>query len=80
MVQDLVRLHVTAGVPIRVTPLAFAGRIELRFGNAFPAVLVIDHDATPRLTDAIATGLRALDNTGGQATTGHNTMHDGTED
>lgn len=63
--QDLVRLHVTANLPVRVEPLAFAGRVEVRFGNAFPAVLVVDRDALPRLAEALAEGLAALDAAGG---------------
>ena len=59
-VADMVRLHVTADLPIRVEPLVFAGRVEFRLGNAFPAVLVVDRDALPRLTQAIAEGQAAL--------------------
>ncbi|GAA1334464.1 hypothetical protein [Saccharothrix algeriensis] len=55
----------TASLPIRVAPLAFAGRVEVRFGNAFPTVLVVDHEALPRLAAAIAEGLAALDAAGG---------------
>ncbi|MFC6091127.1 hypothetical protein [Saccharothrix lopnurensis] len=58
---DLVRLHLTADLPIRVQPLVFAGRIELRLGNAFPAVLVVDGEALPRLAQAVAEGRAALD-------------------
>ncbi|MGW4116402.1 hypothetical protein ACWEFJ_36470 [Actinosynnema sp. NPDC004786] len=56
----MVRLHVTADLPIRVEPLVFAGRVEFRLGNAFPAVLVVDRDALPRLAQAIAEGQAAL--------------------
>ncbi len=59
-VADMVRLHVTADLPIRVEPLAFAGRVEFRLGNAFPAVLVVDRDALPRLAQAVAEGQAAL--------------------
>uniref|UniRef100_UPI0031D64DE8 hypothetical protein n=1 Tax=Saccharothrix mutabilis TaxID=33921 RepID=UPI0031D64DE8 len=51
----------TADLPIRVEPLAFAGRVEFRLGNAFPAVLVVDGEALPRLAEAIAEGQAALD-------------------
>ncbi|MFJ6669851.1 hypothetical protein ACIQMJ_01950 [Actinosynnema sp. NPDC091369] len=56
----MVRLHVTADLPIRVEPLVFAGRVEIRLGNAFPAVLVVDRDAPPRLAQALAEGQAAL--------------------
>ncbi|GAA1261919.1 hypothetical protein [Saccharothrix xinjiangensis] len=62
---DLVRLNVTADLPIRVQSLAFAGRVELRLGNAFPAVLVVDREALPRLTQALAEGQAALDASSG---------------
>lgn len=57
----MVRLHVTANLPVRVEPLAFANRVELRFGNAFPAVLIVDRDALPQLAKALADGQAALD-------------------
>ncbi|WP_433269649.1 hypothetical protein ACQPZF_07545 [Actinosynnema sp. CS-041913] len=56
----------TANLPVRVEPLVFAGRVELRFGNAFPAVLVVDRDALPRLLNAIAEGQVALDASSGR--------------
>lgn len=56
----MVRLHVTADLPIRVEPLVFSGRVEFRLGNAFPAVLVVDRDALPRLAQALAEGQAAL--------------------
>jgi hypothetical protein len=58
---DMVRVHVTANLPIRVEPLVFADRVEIRLGNAFPAVLVVDREALPRLADAITEGWAALD-------------------
>ncbi|WP_285747652.1 hypothetical protein [Lentzea sp. NBRC 105346] len=57
----MVRLHLTANLPIRVEPLAFAGRVEFRLGNAFPAVLVIDREALPQLAKAVAEAQAALD-------------------
>jgi hypothetical protein len=56
----MVRVHVTANLPIRVEPLVFADRVEIRLGNAFPAVLVVDREALPRLGEAITEGLAAL--------------------
>lgn len=57
----MVRLHVTADLPMRVEPLPFADRLEVRFGNAFPAVLLVDHAALPRLTQALVEGRAALE-------------------
>ncbi|ATE52376.1 hypothetical protein CNX65_02940 [Actinosynnema pretiosum] len=61
MAQDLVRLHVTANLPIRVEPMVYAERVELRLGNAFPAVLVVDQDALPHLLRALEEGRAALE-------------------
>jgi hypothetical protein len=57
----MVRVHVTANLPIRVEPMVFADRVEIRLGNAFPAALVVDREALPRLAEAIAEGLAAFD-------------------
>lgn len=57
----MVRLHLTANLPIRMEPLVFAGRVEFRLGNAFPAVLVVDREALPQLARALAEGQAALD-------------------
>jgi hypothetical protein len=62
----MVRVHVTANLPIRVEPMVFADRVEIRFGNAFPAALVVDRDALPRLAEAIAEGMAAFDATPGE--------------
>ncbi|MEU4673006.1 hypothetical protein AB0F91_34875 [Amycolatopsis sp. NPDC023774] len=43
--RDTVQLHVGADLPIRVKPLAYANRVEVRFGKAFPVVVLIDLDA-----------------------------------
>ncbi|MFD1145740.1 hypothetical protein [Saccharothrix hoggarensis] len=51
----------TADLPMRVDPLAFAGRVEVRFGNAFPAVLLVDHAALPRLVRGLTEGQAALE-------------------
>jgi hypothetical protein len=57
----MVRVHVTADLPVRPFALPFADRIELRFGKAFPAVLVVDRDALDRLREALEEGAAALD-------------------
>lgn len=61
----MVRVHVTANLPIRVEPMVFADRVEIRLGNAFPAVLVVDREALPRLAEAITEGLAALESAPG---------------
>jgi hypothetical protein len=43
--RDTVQIHVTADLPIRVRALAYANRAEIRFGKAFPVVLLVDSDA-----------------------------------
>ncbi|MFJ5989615.1 hypothetical protein [Lentzea sp. NPDC092896] len=58
---DLVRVHLTDGVPMRPLAMPFADRIEIRFGNAFPAVLVVDRDVVPQLRDVLDQGWRALE-------------------
>ncbi|KOX12885.1 hypothetical protein ADK67_45835 [Saccharothrix sp. NRRL B-16348] len=60
MRADMVRLHVTDDLPIRAYPLAFADRVEIRFGNAFPAVLVVDRESINRLRSALQDGGVAL--------------------
>ncbi len=57
----MVTVHVMADLPIRARALPFADRIEVRFGNAFPVVLLIDRDAIEELADAIQSGRTALD-------------------
>ncbi|GAA3847108.1 hypothetical protein GCM10022243_11520 [Saccharothrix violaceirubra] len=57
----MVRVHVTADLPIRPVALPFADRVELRFGKAFPAVLVVDRGALPRLMAALAEAQSALE-------------------
>ncbi|MBB5808209.1 hypothetical protein F4560_007977 [Saccharothrix ecbatanensis] len=51
----------TADLPMRVEPLVFVGRVEVRFGNAFPAVLLVDHAALPRLVRSLTEGQAVLD-------------------
>jgi hypothetical protein len=60
-VADLVRVHVTADLPVRPVALPFADRVELRLGKAFPAVLVVDRDALDGLREALDEGAAALD-------------------
>ena len=57
---DMVRVHVTADLPIRPLAMPFADRVEVRFGKAFPVVLVVDRDAVIRLRDALGQGWDAL--------------------
>lgn len=59
--RDLVSVHVMADLPIRARALPFADRVEVRFGNAFPVVLLIDRAAIDRLNDAIQSGRTALE-------------------
>ncbi|CAL9641779.1 hypothetical protein SUDANB95_06337 [Actinosynnema sp. ALI-1.44] len=63
----MVRLHVTADLPIRPVPLKYADRVEIRFGKAFPAVLVIDSAALGRLRLALDQAAAALAEGGDQA-------------
>jgi hypothetical protein len=60
MAADMVRVHVTADLPLRPVAMPFADRVEIRFGKAFPAVLVVDRDAVLRLRDALDQGWTAL--------------------
>ncbi|MDU0290304.1 hypothetical protein [Saccharothrix longispora] len=61
----------TADLPMRVEPLVFAGRVEVRFGNAFPAVLLVDHAALPRLVRGLTEGQAALEKVAPPATGRH---------
>jgi hypothetical protein len=45
LMRDTVQIHVTADLPIRVRALTYANRAEIRFGKAFPVVLLVDSDA-----------------------------------
>ncbi|MGH3940136.1 MAG: hypothetical protein ACRDTG_16185 [Pseudonocardiaceae bacterium] len=58
--RDVVQVHITAALPIRVQALGFADRIEVRFGKAFPVVLIVDRDAVAPLAEAIEIGRVAL--------------------
>lgn len=60
-VRDLVHVYVTAELPIRARALPFADRVEIRFGKAFPVVLLVDKAALGRLGDAIKEGRDELE-------------------
>ena len=60
-VRDLVHMYVTAELPIRARALPFADRVEIRFGQAFPVVLLVDKAALGRLGDAIKEGRTELE-------------------
>jgi hypothetical protein len=54
--RDVVYVHVTADLPIRMTAQPFADRVELRLGQAYPVVLGVQADALTRLTELLAEG------------------------
>ena len=58
--RDIVQVHITSALPIRVKSLPFADRIEVRFGMAFPAALIVDRDALDSLIEELVTGRDAL--------------------
>ena len=60
-VRDLVHVYVTAELPIRARALPFADRVEIRFGHAFPVVLLVDRAALGRFGDAIQEGRSELE-------------------
>lgn len=65
--RDIVQVHITSALPIRARALPFADRIEVRFGKAFPIVLVVDWGAIDPLIEEITTcrdGLHAARRTG----------------
>jgi hypothetical protein len=59
--RDVVQIHITDSLPIQARALAFADRIEVRFGRAFPVVLLIDRAVLERFTGAIRSGLADLE-------------------
>ncbi|MFD7653275.1 hypothetical protein ACFV4N_04780 [Actinosynnema sp. NPDC059797] len=63
---ELVRVHVTAELPVRGSALPFADRVEIRFGKAFPVVLVIDRAALDGVRAALEAGAAALGASGGE--------------
>ena len=67
VMRDIVQVHITSALPIRAHALPFADRIEVRFGKAFPVVLVVERDALDPLIEEIITcrdGLQAARDTG----------------
>jgi hypothetical protein len=54
--RDIMQVHITAALPIRAQALPFANRLEVRFGMAFPAALIIDRDALDALIEALVAG------------------------
>jgi hypothetical protein len=55
-----VQVHITSAVPIRAQALPFANRVEVRFGKAFPVVLIVDKDALDPLIAELGTGRNRL--------------------
>jgi hypothetical protein len=58
--RDMVQMHITDSLPMQVRSLPYADRIEIRFGKAFPAVLIIDGSALARLAVAVQEGRDGL--------------------
>ncbi|WIX92696.1 hypothetical protein [Amycolatopsis sp. DG1A-15b] len=61
--RDTVQIHVTADLPIRVRALTYANRAEIRFGKAFPVVLLVDSDAIAVLSRELEAVRAALNST-----------------
>jgi hypothetical protein len=59
--RELVKVHVSPDVPIRLQSLAFADRVEVRFGKAFPVALLVDRAALDRFIEVLQTGRAELD-------------------
>ena len=57
---DVVLLHVTKDLPVRLRTLAFADRVEVRFGNAFPVALLVDLAALDPLIEVLTRGRAEL--------------------
>jgi hypothetical protein len=64
--RDTVQIHVTADLPIRVRALAYANRAEIRFGKAFPVVLLVDSDAIAVLSKELEEVRAVLNSTAAQ--------------
>jgi hypothetical protein len=60
-VRDVVQVHITADLPIRARTLAYADRVEIRLGKAFPVALIVDRAMLAQLTDALAAGRAELE-------------------
>lgn len=58
--RDTVQIHVTADLPVRARALIYANRAEIRFGKAFPVVLLVDSDAIAVLGRELAEVQAAL--------------------
>ena len=58
---DMVQVHLTADMPIRLRALKFADRVEVRIGKAFPIALLIDRPALETLKHALTEGQQELD-------------------
>ncbi|GDY33001.1 hypothetical protein [Gandjariella thermophila] len=59
--RELVKVHVSQDVPIRLQSLGFADRVEVRFGKAFPVALLVDRAALDRFIEVLQTGRDELD-------------------
>ncbi|TVT48103.1 hypothetical protein FNH05_18200 [Amycolatopsis rhizosphaerae] len=59
--RDTVQIHVTSDLPVRTRTLPYANRVEVRFGKAFPVVLLVDYDALIGLGEALREGRNELD-------------------
>ncbi|MEU0532080.1 hypothetical protein [Amycolatopsis tolypomycina] len=71
--RDTVQIHVTADLPIRVRALAYANRAEIRFGKAFPVVLLVDSDAIAVLSKELEEVRAVLNSTTAQVDSGDET-------
>lgn len=71
--RDTVQIHVTADLPIRVRALAYANRAEIRFGKAFPVVLLVDSDAIAVLSRELEEVRAVLNSTTAQVDGGDET-------
>ena len=58
--RDIVQVHITSALPIRAQALPFANRVEVRFGKAFPVVLIVDREALDPLIGVLVTGRDGL--------------------
>jgi hypothetical protein len=71
--RDTVQIHVTADLPIRVRALTYANRAEIRFGKAFPVVLLVDSDAIAVLSRELEEVRAVLNATAAQVDSGDET-------
>lgn len=61
MSADVVYLNVSGALPVTSTVQAYADRLELRFGRAYPVTLTIDRDALDHIAALIDAGRLELD-------------------